>query len=89
MPTQVVPDNLITLRGISKRYKKKLALDGINLNVKRRQALAILGANGAGKTTLIEIICRVCKATSGQVNYFFDNRKELGQNIGVQFQTGT
>lgn len=43
------------------------ALDGINLEVKRGEALGIIGANGAGKSTLLKLLCRVTAPTEGTI----------------------
>ena len=43
------------------------ALNGINLEVKRGEALGIIGANGAGKSTLLKILSRVTAPTEGTI----------------------
>lgn len=43
------------------------ALKDINLKIKNREKLAIVGLNGSGKTTLSMIICRLIKPSSGKV----------------------
>ena len=43
------------------------ALDGINLEVKKGEALGIIGGNGAGKSTLLKILSRVTAPTEGDV----------------------
>ncbi len=43
------------------------ALDGINLEVKKGEALGVIGANGAGKSTLLKILSRVTAPTEGEV----------------------
>ncbi len=43
------------------------ALDGINLDVKKGEAIGIIGANGAGKSTLLKILSRVTAPTEGTV----------------------
>ena len=53
--------------GYSDYGKKFYALDGINLEVKKGEALGIIGGNGAGKSTLLKILSRVTAPTSGDV----------------------
>lgn len=43
------------------------ALDGINLEVKKGEALGIIGANGAGKSTLLKLLSRVTAPTEGRI----------------------
>lgn len=43
------------------------ALDGINLEVKKGEALGIIGGNGAGKSTLLKILSRVTAPTEGDI----------------------
>lgn len=43
------------------------ALNGINLEVKKGEALGIIGANGAGKSTLLKILSRVTAPTEGDI----------------------
>lgn len=47
--------------------KEFLALDGINIEVRRGETLGIIGANGAGKSTLLKILSRVTAPTEGIV----------------------
>ncbi len=45
------------------------ALDGINLQVKKGEAIGIIGHNGAGKSTLLKLLSRVTAPTSGTISY--------------------
>ena len=47
---------VITVRGLAKRYGRRHAVDGIDLDVQRGEIFAFLGPNGAGKTTTVEIL---------------------------------
>lgn len=44
-----------------------IALDGINLEIYKGEALGIIGANGAGKSTLLKILSRVTAPTEGDI----------------------
>lgn len=45
-----------------------MALNGIDLDVKRGEALGIIGMNGAGKSTLLKLLCRVTAPTTGTID---------------------
>ena len=49
--------------------KEFLALDGINLEVKKGERLGIIGHNGAGKSTLLKLLARVTAPTTGTISY--------------------
>ena len=46
----------LDLRGVSKRYGETLALDGVDLQVRRGETLALLGPSGCGKSTLLALV---------------------------------
>ncbi|MCM3876890.1 MAG: ABC transporter ATP-binding protein [Thermoanaerobaculia bacterium] len=50
-----------------RRFTEHVALDGVDLAVRRGEALGIVGANGAGKTTLLKVVARVLHPASGRV----------------------
>jgi lipopolysaccharide export system ATP-binding protein len=61
-----VPKGL-TVRHLSKSYKKRPVLRDVSLAIKRGEAVALLGPNGAGKTTCFYIISGLLKPDSGTV----------------------
>jgi ABC-2 type transport system ATP-binding protein len=62
--------HVIAIDGLSRRFKSKLALDNISLNVERGQVFGLVGANGAGKTTLIRHLLGLLKAETGSARVF-------------------
>ena len=46
----------IEILGLKKSYEKTLALNGVNLSIKKGEFFGLLGPNGAGKTTTINIL---------------------------------
>lgn len=48
--------SVVTLRNVSKKFGKTLALDGVNLDLNKGEILGFIGPNGAGKTTTIRIL---------------------------------
>ena len=73
-------DCLAELRGVTKRFGKIQALDGLDLEVRPGELLALLGPNGAGKTTAISILLGLQRPDSG-VARLCDRRQ-----IGVMLQ---
>ena len=49
-------EQVIGVRGLRKRYREVVAVDGLDLEVGAGEVFALLGPNGAGKTTTVEIL---------------------------------
>jgi ABC-2 type transport system ATP-binding protein len=64
-PAQAVP--LLQARGLTGRFGKVTALDGLDLLAPPGQVLAILGPNGAGKTTFVRTVATLVRPTSGEL----------------------
>ena len=60
--------NIIEMHGIIKRFGQTVALDSVDLTVKKGEVHAIVGENGAGKSTLMHILAGVMQADRGQIN---------------------
>jgi ABC-2 type transport system ATP-binding protein len=58
---------MITTTGLTKRYGRVLAVDGVDLNVGEGDRYGLLGPNGSGKTTLIRLLLGLVYATSGEI----------------------
>lgn len=76
---------VITVKGLKKTFKDKVALNNISFDVKMGEILGIVGHNGAGKSTLINTMVDIYKPDEGEVIYLFD-RKSMYDHIGVQMQ---
>ena len=57
----------IELKGITKTFGRVVANDGVELNVKKGEILALLGENGSGKTTLMNMLSGIYKPDSGHI----------------------
>jgi lipooligosaccharide transport system ATP-binding protein len=55
---------------VSKRFGDRLAVDGLDLEVRSGVCFGLLGPNGAGKTTTLRMIYGVTRATSGTIRVF-------------------
>jgi ABC-2 type transport system ATP-binding protein len=60
-------DILIEARGLTRRYGPNLAVQGIDLTLKRGEILGLLGPNGAGKSTTMKMLTGNLAPTSGSV----------------------
>ncbi len=58
---------IIEVQNVSKRFGDKVALDNINLNVKKGEFVTILGPSGCGKTTLLRLIAGFQTTSEGQI----------------------
>jgi ABC-2 type transport system ATP-binding protein len=70
--------NEIVLRtkGLSKRFGKRWAVKGLNIEVHRGDVFSFLGPNGAGKSTAIRMILTLLRPTAGSIEIFgMDLRK--------------
>jgi ABC-2 type transport system ATP-binding protein len=55
---------------VTKRFGHVVALDGLSLDVRRGELLAVLGPNGAGKTTAIALLLGLQRPAAGVVRLF-------------------
>jgi ABC-2 type transport system ATP-binding protein len=63
-----VTDEAISVAGLRKSYRDKVAVDGLDLTVARGEIFALLGPNGAGKTTTVEILEGFRRRDAGEVS---------------------
>ncbi|MGO1469504.1 MAG: ABC transporter ATP-binding protein [Tissierella sp.] len=60
-------ENIVQIKGITKTYRKKRALDDLSLDIKKGGVVGILGPNGSGKTTIIKILTGLLRPSKGEV----------------------
>jgi ATPase subunit of ABC transporter with duplicated ATPase domains len=70
-------DEVIRVKGVTKRFGPKVVHDRLDWLVRRGERWAVLGENGAGKTTLLKMIAGVTAPDGGQV--------DLGANVQMAF----
>ncbi|MGG3262371.1 ABC transporter ATP-binding protein [Bacillus paranthracis] len=71
-------------KDITKKYKKKVAVNEVTISLEEHKIYGLLGRNGAGKTTLLNLLAGQITSSSGSVSIFgehvFENSKAM-QNI--------
>ena len=76
---------------LTKQYSKRLAVDRLNLEVRRGEIVGFLGPNGAGKTTSIRMLLGLITPTCGRVELFGSDlaskRAQLLPRIGALVET--
>ncbi len=84
---------VIATRGLTKRYREVLAVDGLTLTVRRGEIYGFLGRNGAGKTTTIRMILGLISPTAGEVEIFgrsiSKDRAEIFGKVGYLVETAS
>ncbi len=61
-------ETVVEVSGLTKRYGKHLAVDGVDLSIRRGEVYGFLGPNGAGKTTTLRILTGLISPSSGTVS---------------------
>jgi ABC-type multidrug transport system ATPase subunit len=74
-------DIILRTINLTKRYKKRLAVDGLNIEVKRGEIYGFLGPNGAGKSTTIRMILQLIFPTEGDVELFGRSLKKYRHRV--------
>ncbi len=78
-------DNIVlSLKGISKQYPGVLALDAVDLEIKKNEIHAIIGENGAGKSTLIKILAGAILPDEGVITFEGSSYKQLNPTMAKE-----
>jgi ABC-2 type transport system ATP-binding protein len=67
---RAVANAAIRVAGLVKRFGKREALSGVDLEVAPGEAFGLVGANGAGKTTLLKCLLDLCAFDAGHIEIF-------------------
>jgi lipopolysaccharide export system ATP-binding protein len=79
-------NNQIYLENIKKKFKSKIALNGISIGFSQKKINGLLGPNGSGKTTLFNLIAGFIKPDSGEI--FFDNKNIKSLHLNERSKIG-
>jgi len=82
---------VLRTRNLSKRYGSRLAVDNLNLEVRRGEIFGFLGPNGAGKTTTIRMALGLITPTTGSVEIMGEDiathRARILPRVGALVET--
>lgn len=65
----MMPDGLLLVRHLSKRFGGVHALEGVDFHVPEGAIYAVIGPNGAGKTTLFNCLNGIVRPTTGEIEF--------------------
>lgn len=87
VPLQEDDDTIaIEAKGLTKRFGNFLAVDGVDLRIRRGEIFGFIGSNGCGKTTTMKMLTGLLPATSGQA-WLFDQQVDP-KNIATRRRVG-
>lgn len=74
-------DSIIKVEAYSKYFGQNLALENIDLSIKKGEVVSIIGPSGSGKSTLLRSLIGLEQGSSGIIKInnmeIFDNQKEI------------
>ncbi len=80
----------VDVRRVTHHFGRRAALDGVDLNVRAGEIVALLGPNGSGKTTLFRILATLLTPQAGELRVFGHDLSgspgEVRKHLGVVFQ---
>lgn len=87
-------ENVVEVKNLVKRYKERVALDHLNLEIRKGEIFGLLGPNGSGKTTAINCILSLLQYDKGEICVMvrpmegnaYDRKRKIGvvmQNVAV------
>ena len=66
---------IVKTEGLTKKYKEKIAVNNLNINVKRGEIYGFVGPNGAGKSTVLKMLLNIEHKDAGSI-FIFDRKIE-------------
>ncbi|MDO5732876.1 MAG: ABC transporter ATP-binding protein [Eubacteriales bacterium] len=77
-------ESILDVKDLVKRYGQLVAVDHLNMSVKRGEIFGLLGPNGSGKTTVINCILSLLKYDQGEIRIFGEKMSPNNCNLTVR-----
>jgi general nucleoside transport system ATP-binding protein len=90
--TEIGIENVVSMRGITKRFPGVLANDHVDFDLRKGEVHALLGENGAGKSTLMNVLAGLYRPDTGTIRVhqklveFGSPREAIEEGIGMVHQ---
>lgn len=68
-------DVILETRNLTKKYRNQVALDNVNITLKKNHIYGFIGENGAGKSTFMKLIAGLTFPTSGEITLMGETDK--------------
>lgn len=79
-------DIILSTKDLTKKYRNKVVVDNLNLEIRKGEIFGLLGPNGAGKSTTMNMICSIVKPTAGSIEFLGKNpwkqKREIIHKLG-------
>ena len=87
-------ESVISLQGLELAFGEKKVLQGVDLEVKKGETMAVIGPSGTGKSTILKVLIGLLAPTGGKVliegrdvsNLTEEEWNEIRKHIGMVFQ---
>ena len=60
-------DTALKIEGLTKKFGGLVAVNNLDMEIKKERITALIGPNGSGKTTFIKLLCRLYDPTKGHI----------------------
>ena len=77
---------IISIKDVTKKYRKRKALDNISLDIHRGEIFGLIGPNGAGKSTCISLLATINRPEAGEI--FIDGKSILKKPEAIRARLG-
>ncbi len=88
--TDEASETYIQLQGVTKKYDTITAVDNVDLNIRKGEIFALLGASGCGKTTLLRLLAGFEIPTDGQITIDGEDMQSIqpyNRPVNMMFQS--